>query len=91
MGRWLSGDTIVHPENGRHWPHTGTTVADPPTPSVRSIQGQEIAVRCFKNLQGALAKSVLGRAMSSCCGGDRNLPSATDIFRTRCAQTRLTK
>ncbi|KAG8303827.1 hypothetical protein J6590_002832 [Homalodisca vitripennis] len=41
----------------------------------------EIAVRCFKNPLGALAKSVVGRAMSSCCGGDRNLPSASDICR----------
>ncbi|KAG8279131.1 hypothetical protein J6590_003938 [Homalodisca vitripennis] len=41
----------------------------------------EIAVRCFKNPLGALAKSVVGRAMSSCCGRDRNLPSASDICR----------
>ncbi|KAG8288706.1 hypothetical protein J6590_013995 [Homalodisca vitripennis] len=43
----------------------------------------EIAVRCFKNPLGALAKSVVGRAMSSCCGRDRNLPSASDICRAR--------
>ncbi|KAG8267689.1 hypothetical protein J6590_046147 [Homalodisca vitripennis] len=43
----------------------------------------ETAVRCFKNPLGALAKSVVGRAMSSCCGRDRNLPSASDICRAR--------
>ncbi|KAG8305998.1 hypothetical protein J6590_056674 [Homalodisca vitripennis] len=41
----------------------------------------EITVRCFKNPLGALAKSVVGREMSSYCGGDRNFPSASDICR----------
>ncbi|KAG8304232.1 hypothetical protein J6590_099058, partial [Homalodisca vitripennis] len=43
----------------------------------------EIAVRCFKNPFGALENSVVGRAMSSCCGRDRNLPSASDICQAR--------
>ncbi|KAG8289561.1 hypothetical protein J6590_101990, partial [Homalodisca vitripennis] len=41
----------------------------------------KIAERCFKNPLGALAKSVVGRAMSSCCGRDRNLLNASDICR----------
>ncbi|KAG8249288.1 hypothetical protein J6590_022273 [Homalodisca vitripennis] len=47
----------------------------------RLPEAPEIAVRCFKNPLGALAKSVVGRAMSSCCGRDRHLPSASDICR----------